>query len=290
MIYSSPNIQNIHTIVRDLDQAKKEIKMMIYILSEREIKAALRRAHDRGVKVEVILENETFGSDVLSAQARKELTEAGIKVIDPDHDRYTFTHAKMIIIDDIYYIATGNLAYSSFKDNKEFFIRGTNSYIHTYLSDLFSADRDHRPWDQTHAGVWLSPINSRSNIEHALKNTQSSILLMMQTISDNTIEDILEEQAKNGRKIQLCLGDLKKVASNETIVKRLSKYDNVEIYAPKKPYIHAKSLIIDANEWYVGSINFTTNSFDNNREIGLHFHLTPSEYSTREKDFLDTCA
>lgn len=123
-IYTSPNTKNIQAIVKDLDQARDEIKVMIYILSEREIKKALIRAHERGVKVEVILENEIFGNDAISAQTRKELMESGIKVIDPDHDRYTFTHAKMILIDrSIYYVSTGNFSYSSFKDNKEFFIR-----------------------------------------------------------------------------------------------------------------------------------------------------------------------
>lgn len=113
---------------------------------------------------------------------------------------------------------------------------------------------------------------------------------MMQTVSDNSIENILEEKAKQGIEIQLCLGDLKKVESNETIVKRLSLYPQVRLYAPKKPYIHTKSLVIDGSDWYVGSINFTTNSFDNNREIGLHFSLKESEFHERKKDFLDTCA
>lgn len=123
-IYTSPNTKNIQAIVKDLDQARDEIKVMIYILSERDIKAALKRAHERGVKVEIILENEIFGNDAIAAQTRKELMESGIRVIDPDHDRYTFTHAKMIIIDQkIYYVGTGNFSYSSFKTNKEFFIR-----------------------------------------------------------------------------------------------------------------------------------------------------------------------
>lgn len=111
----------------------------------------------------------------------------------------------------------------------------------------------------------------------------------MQTASDDRIGDLLEDKARQGIEMQICLGDLKKVESNETIVKRLAKYPHVKLYAPKKPYIHTKSLIIDEKDWYVGSINFTTNSFDNNREIGLHFSLKQDEFLKQKKDFLDTC-
>ncbi len=35
------------------------------------------------------------------------------------------------------------------------------------------------------------------------------------------------------------------------------------------PYIHAKSILADGKLAYVGSINFTANSMENNRELGI---------------------
>jgi phosphatidylserine/phosphatidylglycerophosphate/cardiolipin synthase-like enzyme len=35
------------------------------------------------------------------------------------------------------------------------------------------------------------------------------------------------------------------------------------------PYIHAKAIVVDGGRVYVGSANFTANSFDHNRECGL---------------------
>ncbi len=35
------------------------------------------------------------------------------------------------------------------------------------------------------------------------------------------------------------------------------------------PALHAKALIIDEKEGFIGSFNFTKNSLENNREIGI---------------------
>jgi len=43
------------------------------------------------------------------------------------------------------------------------------------------------------------------------------------------------------------------------------------VNAPKKPTMHAKAMIVDGDTAYVGSINFTKNSIERNREIGLIF-------------------
>ena len=37
----------------------------------------------------------------------------------------------------------------------------------------------------------------------------------------------------------------------------------------KKPLLHAKAVIIDDNKAFVGSFNFTKNSLENNREVGI---------------------
>ena len=37
------------------------------------------------------------------------------------------------------------------------------------------------------------------------------------------------------------------------------------------PYIHAKAIVVDGLRAYVGSINFSTNSLHNAREVGIIF-------------------
>lgn len=49
------------------------------------------------------------------------------------------------------------------------------------------------------------------------------------------------------------------------------KRQGIDVRALATPSQHAKALVIDGARAYVGSINFTRNSMDNNREIGVLF-------------------
>ena len=37
----------------------------------------------------------------------------------------------------------------------------------------------------------------------------------------------------------------------------------------RKPYLHAKVIIVDHRQVFIGSHNLTTNAIENNREIGI---------------------
>ncbi len=45
----------------------------------------------------------------------------------------------------------------------------------------------------------------------------------------------------------------------------------IDIKFPKKPYIHAKAFLVDNKILFIWSINFTSNSIDNNREVAVIF-------------------
>lgn len=288
-IYTTPNTDLIKKIVERIDNAKTQVLIEVYILSEKEIKSALKRAKARWVKVEVILENELYGSDVLSNNSRRELMWSGIEVIAPDHEQFTFTHSKFMIIDDSYIVSSWNFAYSSFKDNKEFLIFWKNAEVHGYLIRLFESDKKHKIFHETIPGVFFSPVNARSTIEHAIESAQTSIVLTMQSLADESVIKLLESKAKSWVDISLCLGDTKKVEWNDRVAARLIK-SGVKVSAPKKPYIHTKSLLIDTNDWYIGSINYTTNSIDRNRELWLHIKLDTDASRIHMQDYVRICS
>ena len=288
-IYTTPNTDLIKKIVERIDNAKMQVLVEVYILSEKEIKSALKRAKARGVRVEVILENELYGSDVLSNNSRRELMWSGIEVIAPDHEQFTFTHSKFMIIDDAYIVSSWNFAYSSFKDNKEFLIFWKNAEVHDYLIRLFESDKKHKIFRETIPGVFFSPVNARSTIEHAIESAQTSIVLTMQSLADESVIKLLESKAKSWVDISLCLGDTKKVEWNDRVAARLIK-SGVKVSAPKKPYIHTKSLLIDTHDWYIGSINYTTNSIDRNRELWLHIKLDTNASRIHREDYMRICS
>jgi cardiolipin synthase len=288
-IYTTPNTDLIKKIAEQIDEAKTQVLVEVYILSEKEIKAALKRAKARWIRVEVILENELYGSDVLSTNSRRELMWSGVEVIAPDHEQFTFTHSKFMIIDDNYIVSSWNFAYSSFKDNKEFVIFWRNKEVHSYLERLFENDKKHKIFNETISWIFISPVNARSTIEDAIESAQSSIVLTMQSLADESIVKLLESKAQSGIEVSICLGDTKKVSWNDPVAARLIK-SGVKVSAPKKPYIHTKSLLIDGYNWYIGSINYTTNSIDRNREVWLYLKLDESASRVHMQDYKRICS
>jgi phosphatidylserine/phosphatidylglycerophosphate/cardiolipin synthase-like enzyme len=58
----------------------------------------------------------------------------------------------------------------------------------------------------------------------------------------------------------------------------------------KKPYLHAKVMIQDQKNIYIGSHNFTTNALENNREIGLFLSENQKNSTKIYQDFIsDGC-
>lgn len=68
------------------------------------------------------------------------------------------------------------------------------------------------------------------------------------------------------------MGNIEKYPANEDDIEELVSY-GIQIETPKNPYIHAKTIFVDEHIGYVGSINFTTNSIENNREVGIIFEV-----------------
>lgn len=66
------------------------------------------------------------------------------------------------------------------------------------------------------------------------------------------------------------MGNLEKYPANEDDIEELRSH-GITIHTPDKPYVHAKAIFVDGEIGYIGSINFTQNSIDNNREVGLLF-------------------
>jgi len=91
----------------------------------------------------------------------------------------------------------------------------------------------------------------------------------------------------NGVKINIIVPESKKIESNSEIINKLCSSGALISYL-KKPYQHAKVLIIDDKIMYVGSINFSRQSMEENREVGIitiNKNNIDKVIETFEKDF-----
>jgi phosphatidylserine/phosphatidylglycerophosphate/cardiolipin synthase-like enzyme len=94
-VYFSPGGGCTQAIVNEIDSARQSVRVQAYSFTSAPIAAALRQAHRRGVKVEVILDHSQQTDRYSSADF---LHNAGIGVwID---DQHAIAHNKVMIIDD----------------------------------------------------------------------------------------------------------------------------------------------------------------------------------------------
>ncbi|MDD3119882.1 MAG: phospholipase D-like domain-containing protein [Candidatus Gracilibacteria bacterium] len=268
--YSTPD-KNVLTKLTDLiDKAKKRVYLEVYILTEKEIIKSLKNARTRGIDVQIILEKNVYGAGNINKKAFDSLTASGVNVYYANNDNYVFTHSKFFVLDDKYVISTGNMSYSTFIYNREFLLLGSDKENLDVILNIFDSDKKGEKKIVSNNSLVISPFDSFSKITTILGSAKKSIWIYDETFSDETLKNLLAEKKKTGIEIKILIGDSKKITSNKEDIEFFKK-NGIEIKYPQKPFVHAKAFLVDNDVMYIGSINFTTNSMKNNRELGIIF-------------------
>jgi len=76
----------------------------------------------------------------INNKAYNKLKKAGINIIWSNKKNYSFNHSKILLIDDLSIISTGNFSYSTFTKNRDFFIFTTDKNIYSKLEENFYND------------------------------------------------------------------------------------------------------------------------------------------------------
>ncbi len=180
---------------------------------------------------------------------------------------FNFNHAKYFISDDQWMLSTGNATKSSYSKNREFFVFGQDAQVHQDLVSIFDADFHQKSLSTPVQKITFSPINARSRIIRSLKEAKREIIIFSASVSDPEILELLKKRKEEGIAILLCVGDLPKASEISRFADLLGP--EITYIQAKKPYVHAKSILIDQTYLLVGSMNLTANSLDHNREVGL---------------------
>lgn len=255
-----------------IDNAKSRIWIEIYSWTKMSnIYNAIKEAKNRWIDVRVILEWNVYNSPYINNSTKKFLENQKIPFVFADNNRYTFTHAKFWLIDNVYYISTWNWTKSFFSKNREYIYKWEDVITRDFLEKIFLADFAHKNFVQLSDipdHIVISPLNSRQKIEDFIKKSEK-IWIYVQTISDEKIINILLDKYKNsGVEIFIC------TANNESWKEKQKNFPDFWRIA-KSPYLHAKIMIQDEKNIFLGSQNFTTNSLENNREMGIILQERP---------------
>ncbi len=254
-------------ILEAINSAKKEIHVEVYLLSDKQIIDALIQKKLEGVDVKVMLEEHPFGGVNVNKESKIAL-DTGHVPVQWTNPAYDLTHEKSIIIDGIeVFILNQNLTTSAFDKNREYDIIDDNVQNAMEIEKMFQADWNRQSFTPAPSNLVISPVNSRAKLTALITNAAREVDVEMEVITDNEIVEELESKAKTA-KVMVIIPDFKKISANEKVARKLEN-SGVDVRTLSSPYIHAKLMVADDIKAYIGSINFTTQSLDANRELGI---------------------
>ena len=296
---------NAHAVViGSIKNSVTSFYLEVYTLSSESLVDELIAAHGRGVEVIVQLSDDRVNSyeDDYTEEAAWRLNDAGIDVYWTS-STFVFTHAKFWIVDhQIAYVYSGNWAPSSLPEspeartNREMGFVFNDASIATYYEDVFNDDGlISTPYSViAHGGALqapetsgtyvpqvtptsfveyaevtpiFSPDNSYSLLKSLIDNATTTLDVSQQYINfDCALTYDLIAAADRGVTVRVLIPKPGSTSSNTT---ELLLGHGVDVrFFKGLGHNHNKYVSVDGETVQVSSINWSNNSFENNREAG----------------------
>lgn len=273
--------QDGHILFDDsIDTAKVSIDMMMFRLTDKEVVTHLLAARQRGVKVRLILDQQAMMGNSVKAIAQQ-LTAAGAEVY-PSSARFTITHTKAAVFDNQWALLTSMNLTTSFPISRDYGIRTYDPNIVAEFKSVFEADIKNSinqtkdtPVLNAQKLVW-SPVNSKDKIIAFIKSAQSSVNIEVENLGDHDVLETLKSKAQSGVNVVVVVpacvegGGIRNLPlMGELAAAGVNARVSVPPYTAQNPYIHAKTIVVDQQQYYVGSENLSYNSLTQAREVGI---------------------
>lgn len=261
--FATPNLIVRDYIKEKIDNAKEKVFLNTYIFTEKEIRKSIIDAHKRGVKVEVILEKNVYLAPHLNNPSFEELENAWIAVHWSNPYNYALNHAKYFVIDNELIVSTGNVSYANFATNRDLFLFIWDSDFVSFAEEVFRRDFAWEEKELYHDSFLLSPTSSRKKISYLLDIAQQDIKMYVPYLQDKAIFEIIKKKREEGVNITIITNE----PEEDIFFEKLQKLWVEIVFIKRK--VHAKAILIDNKFLYVGSINFSSASMDENMEMGI---------------------
>lgn len=264
-------------LIASINQATGSIDLTIYTISDSQIITALISAERRGVKVRVLYNDNFFsGSGKNTNQKTMELlTPSGIQVKKAGSD-FALTHQKSLVLDGTKAIIMSfNLEPSYFSTSRDFAIITTDPGVVSEIKAVFDADWNYQKINPNNPSLVWSPDNSRARLKKIINDAKNTLDIYAMELQDDDLMNALIQAQKRGvvvRIISANLSDKSGNDTNETWRQALTEA-GVANKIDRSLFTHAKMILADYGKdkqiAYVGSVNFSENSLDKNRELGI---------------------
>jgi cardiolipin synthase len=260
-------------ILNAINNAQQSVWLETYLLTDTNIINALEKAAGR-IQVRVMLEPHPVGGG--SPQSTLDALKAAGASTEDTSPSFTLTHEKGMIVDgNTAFIMTCNFTYSALNGkNREYGIIDSNTPDVQSVIDIFNADWNRTAIQPSDPGLVVSPTNSRTDLTTFINDAKSSLVVEAEEMQDTNIEQAIVSAAQRGVKVQVILPTPSSSTDSNAAGIATIKAGGAQVEEDAQLYMHAKMMVADGSSAFVGSENISSNSLDNNRELGLIFSDT----------------
>ncbi|MEU9239442.1 phospholipase D-like domain-containing protein [Streptomyces shenzhenensis] len=258
------------TIYDFINSATSSLDMTMYELEDTTAVNDLIALENKGVTVRVVLDQAHKSAN---NSAYTSLTNAGVGVAWSPSS-FVYTHQKTITVDGTKsLVLTGNLTSQYYATGRDYGVFTDDTRDVAAIEKVFNADyagTSITPTDGDHL-LW-SPTDSRSRLLTVINAATKTLDVEELEFSDSTVVNAIVARAKAGVKVRVVLETPGSYSSEVSAVKAAG--GTVVGYSdPSGFYIHAKAMVADyglsTQEVEAGSMNISSNSLSNNRELGI---------------------
>ena len=266
MIEPQDGVQPVLDAIRS---ASHSIDLAMYELGDFNVEAALVSAEERGVRVRAMLDPGDPGS--YSSKNKEDfdfLRSSGVPVRWSPAS-FTFMHEKALVIDKrAAFILSFNLVPKYYPTSRDFGIVDHDACDVAAIDSVFDADwQGNQIVPRAGNGLVWSP-GARPSLAALMDQASTSLDVYNEEMSDPGAIAALQDASRRGVRVRVVMtGDSEwKTAFNELA----SAGVKVRTFDPEASlYIHAKAMVIDGKQAFVGSENFSKTSLEDNRELGI---------------------
>jgi phosphatidylserine/phosphatidylglycerophosphate/cardiolipin synthase-like enzyme len=280
-LYTFPDLSDTTTygfshIYSLINAATTSIDITIYDLADTTAVNDLVAACNRGVIVRAILDSDTTPNYTTNGSYNTlNATPNGSAV--KSNPQFSSSHEKAMVFDNTTLaILTANLVSTSYSNTRDFVLITNDPQDIAAVEDTFTQDygssTDHYYSNKPGNDLLWSPTSAQTGLLAIINNATTSVTVENEEMSASNIITALTSAAARGVNCQVIMTYTTAIKSY--LNQLLAGGCNVRTYANSvsQIYIHAKVILADAGTpaqlAYLGSINFSTTSMLNNRELG----------------------
>jgi len=264
-------------IVDAINAAQRSIRVKMFVFSDPDLLKGIITAHQRGVKVHVMLNPARRDGKEENQESRQLLRKAGIEVID-SNPAFDLTHEKSMVIDEkTAFVKSLNWDTKNLTETRDYAVVTSHPQEVEEILEGFEADWQRQSFEgrpDSHL-IWCKG-NGRERIAHFIDEAKHSLWLQNERYQDPVIIERLVRANGRGVKVHVMARAPHKLKKEKLLegVGGLRIMDDVGIKVHKLRHLklHAKMLMADGLKAIVGSINLTPGSFDSRRELAIEVH------------------